>query len=284
MRPATPLVGIGLMAAASLAVPFVDGIAKHLSAEHSPFLVAWSRYFGSALIVSVLFFGQGGHLRELRKGALANTVRTVFIVGAMTTFLFAIVEIPLATGLGGYFVGPIIASVLSVIFLRERLTPNRLIGGGLGVIGALLIIKPGVEVEFGSLLAVISGLLFGGYLIATRAAATTAPPLVALYFQVCVGTLLLTPFAIATWSWFSASELLLVAVMGLVSTACHFMVIAAFRHAEASVISPLAYLELISAFFIGYFAFSEIPGTVDVIGIFCILASGLVISLYSRKS
>ncbi|MBL6431981.1 MAG: hypothetical protein HPM95_15970 [Alphaproteobacteria bacterium] len=47
--------------------------------------------------------------------------------------------------------------------------------------------------------------------------------------------------------------------MGLVSTACHFMVIAAFRHAEASVISPLAYLELISAFFIGYFAFSEIP-------------------------
>ena len=71
--------------------------------------------------------------------------------------------------------------------------------------------------------------------------------------------------------------------MGLVSTACHFMVIAAFRHAEASVISPLAYLELISAFFIGYFAFSEIPGSVDVIGIFCILASGLVISLYSRK-
>ena len=92
MRPATPLVGIGLMAAASLAVPFVDGIAKHLSAEHSPFLVAWSRYFGSALIVSVLFFGQGGNLRDLGRGAFANTVRTVFIVGAMTTFLFAIVE------------------------------------------------------------------------------------------------------------------------------------------------------------------------------------------------
>jgi len=280
---ARPALGLALMAAASLLVPVVDGISKHLTGDHSPFLVAWARYASSAGVVLLLVCARPFDPRQLRIGLASNLLRTVFIVAAMTYFLFAIVEIPIATGLGGFFLGPLVATVLAVAILRERMTGSRLVACGLGLVGALAIIRPGLEVETGSLLAVASGVFFGGYLIATRAAALSASPLATLAFQVGVGVVLLTPFAVASWSWFSPRDLAFVVAMGLISTLCHFLVIAAFRHADASILSPLAYLELVSALLIGHFVFSEVPQWSDAIGIAAIAMSGLLVSLAVRR-
>ena len=158
-----PVRGIALMIAASLTVPIVDGIAKYLIADHSAFFVSWARYTAaSAFVLPVVVTRLGGNLFP-KEELSAHALRTFFIVAAMTCFFFAIRDIPLATAFGGYFIGPVIASLLAVPFLKERMTIRRWMAVLIGFAGALFIIKPGIELQFGSLLALLSGGLFACY-------------------------------------------------------------------------------------------------------------------------
>ena len=277
-----PMIGIALMIAASLLVPIVDGIAKYLTADHSPFFISWARYTAASVIVLPVAVMRSGGALLPRQGLPAHALRTIFIVSAMTCFFFAIREIPLATAFGGYFIGPVIASVLAVLLLRERMTMKRGVAVCLGFIGALLIVQPGIEVQTGSLFALASGTLFACYLVATRMAAQADPPLVTLTFQCVFGALLLTPLAALNWSWISLETVLLIGVMGLISALSHLLIIGAFRFAEASTLSPLAYFELVTATLIGLVIFSEFPGISTWAGIALIAFGGLLIS--SRHS
>jgi drug/metabolite transporter (DMT)-like permease len=279
-----PAVGILLMIVASLVVPLVDGIAKTLGARHSPFFVAWVRYATASLIVVPLTLLRSRGVHARRDDFASNALRTALIVGAMTSFFFAITDIPLAMAFGGYFLGPIIAAFLAAPLLGEKITQARLGAGVLSLVGAYLIVRPGLSLRVGSLLAVVSGVLFAGYLIATRIAATTTPPMDALRFQCVFGTLLLTPVAVSHWSWPTQRDMLLIALMGGLSATCHLMVIAAFRHSEASILSPLAYLELVTATLLGSFVFAELPDALASLGIACIILSGLIIWLAQHLS
>ena len=274
-----PLRGIALMIAASLIVPNVDGIAKYLTADHSVFFVSWARYAAaSAFVLPVAAARLGGNL--FPKGDLsAHALRTFFIVAAMTCFFFALREIPLATAFGGYFIGPVIASVLAVLLLKERMTIGRWIAVLIGFIGALFIVKPGIQFQFGSLLALASGGLFACYLIATRRAAQEDSPLITLVFQCVFGTLLLTPLAALNWSWPSTETILLIGAMGLLSALSHWLAISAFRYAEVSVLSPLAYFELVTATVIGFVVFSEFPEISSWLGTALIVVGGLLVGL-----
>jgi drug/metabolite transporter (DMT)-like permease len=269
-------IGITLMATASLALPAVDGIAKLLGATHSPFFIAWARYVAASLIVVPLTSGFYRSTYDLRRDLAANITRTILIVGAMTCFFFAITRIPLATAFGGYFLGPVIAA-LAAPLLGERLTTGRLAAVAFGLAGACLIVRPDADLNFGSLLAVVSGGLFAGYLVTTRLAAARTPPIDALRFQCVLGALLLAPFALSHWSWPNQADLLLIAAMGAISAICHFLVIVAFRFAEVGLLSPLVYLELVTATLIGVIVFAELPDALAIAGIICIVLSGLLV-------
>lgn len=282
-RTVRPIIGIALMVVASFAVPLVDGIAKILVANHSPLFVAWARYSAAAIIVLPMALVWHRQTHSLRTDFASNALRTILAVGAMTCFFFAITQIPLATAFGGYFLGPVIAAVLAARILGEKVTAWRLGAALAGLFGALLVVQPGIDFKFGSLLAILSGVLFAGYLVTTRMTASTTPPMGALMFQCVFGALLLTPFAVLNWSWPSMEELLLIFVMGALSAVCHFMVIAAFRYAEAAVLSPLVYLELVTAVVFGWIAFSELPDLLAFMGIALIVLGGLVILLTEHR-
>jgi drug/metabolite transporter (DMT)-like permease len=128
------------MIVASLAVPIVDGIAKLLSGNHSPFLIAWARYATAALIVVPTTWAWSQSSTSLRTDFSANALRTFLTVAAMTCFFFAITEIPLATAFGGYFLGPVIAAVLAARLLGENLTIWRLGAAAAGLVGAFLVV------------------------------------------------------------------------------------------------------------------------------------------------
>jgi drug/metabolite transporter (DMT)-like permease len=89
--------------------------------------------------------------------------------------------------------------------------------------------------------------------------------------------MLLTPQAILSWSTPTWNDLLFFAGLGMFSAVSHILSILAFRHASASALAPLVYLELIGTVLIGYLAFSEIPDTPTIIGAGCIVLAGLLL-------
>lgn len=269
--------GVLLMTLAMLSIPLVDGLAKHLSAVYSPLFIGWARYAVASLIVVPISVALHGHSVFPTERVLSHVLRTLFLVVAMTLYFLAIARIPLATAASAFFVGPIVAVVMSVVMLGERITMGKAIALALGAAGSVVILRPGGSTDPGIVLAFASGVLFAFYLIATRHAAQASAPLPTLAFQCVVGALLLTPQAVATWRVPAATDLWLFAGLGVFSAISHILSIAAFRFSDASTLAPLVYIELIGAALIGYAAFGEVPGLSTVVGAILIVAAGLVL-------
>ena len=271
------LLGITLMAAAMLVVPTVDGIAKVLSEAHSPLLISWARYAFSCIFVLPWALLRRSRNFLPREELSAHALRTFFAAAAMCCFFVGISFAPLADVTSAYFVGPIIAALLSVLLLGEALTRRKLGALLLGFLGTLVVVNPAGGLNAGLLLGVAAGALFAFYMIATRKASRASDAVSTLAFQCLFGTVFLTPLAIWQWSPPSTGELGLLVLMGAVSAACHFMTISAFRHAEASLLAPLSYLELIGAIVVGYLVFGEWPGLRIGAGAALIVAGGLIL-------
>jgi len=276
--------GIILMIVAMLTIPLVDGLAKYLTAAYSPLFLSWARYVvACAIVLPVAAVYHGNRVLPTER-RVAHTLRTVFLVISMTLYFMAIARIPLATAVSAYFVGPIIAVVLSVPVLKERLTTRKVLSLVLGFVGALVILRPGATIESGLLLAFGAGLFFALYIIATRQAARDSDPLQTLVFQCAIGALLMTPQAVASWTTPAWSDLIFFVALGVFSAAGHILSIIAFRLADASTLAPLVYIELIGAVAIGYLAFHEFPGPVTLIGATLIAAGGLVLLQRGRRT
>ncbi|HKV00013.1 MAG TPA: DMT family transporter [Vineibacter sp.] len=274
--------GIILMIVAMLTIPLVDGLAKYLTAGYSPLFLSWARYVVACTIVLPVAVAYHGVRVLPTERRVAHALRTVFLVISMTLYFLAIARIPLATAVSAYFVGPIIAVVLAVPVLKERLTARKVLSLVLGFVGALVILRPGATIAPGLLMAFGAGLFFALYIIATRQAARDSDPLQTLVFQCVIGALLMTPQAVASWTTPAWSDLLFFLGLGVFSAVGHILSIIAFRLADASTLAPLVYVELIGAAAIGYLVFHEVPGPGTVIGAALIAAGGLIL-LHGRR-
>jgi drug/metabolite transporter (DMT)-like permease len=255
----------------------VGGLAKYLSTRYSPLFLSWARYAVACLIVLPTAARiHGSHIFPVEQRT-SHFLRTLFLVAAMTLYFLSIARIPLATAVSTYLVGPIIAVVLSVVVLKESLTPRKALSLIVGFVGSMVILRPGGSADPGLLLALGSGIFFAFYLIATRQAAKGSDPIKTLAFQCVAGTLLLTPQAVLSWSIPIWSDLLFFAGLGLLSATSHILSIVAFRHAAASTLAPLVYLELIGAVLVGYLAFHEIPDISTILGAGLIVLAGLLL-------
>lgn len=277
--------GLLLMAAAMLIIPSSDAIAKYLSGTHSPAFLSWIRYvaaLGFILPVALLQRGRtpGPAPAPASQGRywLAQIVRTAFLVAAMTLYFVAIARIPLADALGAYFIAPIAATLLAAVVLRERLDRRKLLAVVLGFVGAVLVVRPGTETSADTLIALASGFCMACYLVLTRATAQDRPPVATLTTQLSLGILMLMPLALLQWTTPSREGLMLILLMGLVSTLSNLMTISAFRLAPVATLSPLVYLELLGATALGFFMFGDLPSPMTWAGIAVIVAAGLIVA------
>lgn len=275
--------GIALMSLAMLGIPIVDGIAKYLSAGYSPLFIGWARYAVASLFVLPLAYRYHGRSIFPDEQRFAHLVRTAFLVTAMTLYFLAIARIPIALAVSAYFVGPVIAVALSVMFLKETLTLRKILSLALGFIGSLVVLRPSGEIEVGIVMAFGAGLFFALYLIATRQASQQSDPLKTLAFQCVVGTVLLSPQAAFTFELPQAGVLWLFLGLGLFSAIGHILTILAFRLSDASTLAPLVYLELVGSAMIGFLVFAEVPTFMTVIGASLIILSGLVLVALPRS-
>lgn len=272
------------MAVAMLGVPVVDGIAKYLSDSYSPLFIGWARYAVASLFVLPLAYRYHGKRLFPDEQRFAHLVRAAFLVTAMTLYFLAIARIPIALAVSAYFVGPIVAVVLSVLFLRETLTIRKMLSLGIGFLGSLVVLRPSGDIEEGVILAFGAGLFFGLYLIATRQASQHSDPIKTLAFQCVAGTVLLSPQAAFTFQVPEIEVLWLFLGLGLFSAIAHILTILAFRLADASTLAPLVYLELVGSAIIGFLIFREVPTLMTLIGAGLIIFAGLLLVVRKNGS
>lgn len=269
--------GVGLLALAMLLTPAADGVAKALSTDTSPIAIAFLRYLVAGLAGLLAARLAGRPIVVPRQDRMGQVVRTALIMAAMTAFIAALGMVPLAKAVGGFLIAPIVSGMLGILVWREPPSLPRLAGAAVSCAGAALLLRPEAGVGAGSLCALGGGVLLGTYLAAQRGAAGATDALSTLAVQSLLGALMLAPFALA--SGLPAPTLGLAGgalALGLVSAACHGLTVAAYARAEASVLAPFLYLNLVTALAAGYFWFGEAMDPAALAGLAGIAGGGLL--------
>ncbi|MCZ6895909.1 MAG: DMT family transporter [Gammaproteobacteria bacterium] len=274
MRPFT---GIGLMFLAMLVIPISDGLIKLLSERYPILFLNWVRFvIGSIIFIPFALSVARSHTL-LKTQVLALSMRTVLHVAAISLYFLAIARVPLADALGAYFVAPLVASALATILLGERITRVAIVALALGFVGAVTVVQPGGSTDVGMFYAIGSGIVFGIFLVLTRKASQTIPPVITLGFQCGFGALLLLPVGYFLWSPVLWRDIALIVAAGGIWAAGHYAIIHAFKRTSTTILAPLVYLEILGGAGVGYVLFGHIPNAMTIAGISLIICAGLLV-------
>lgn len=277
-------VGVGFLILAMLLTPAVDGVAKSLSADHTPMMIGFLRYLSAGLIALAVARGTGRRIEIARGDRAGQLVRTALIMGAMTALITALGMVPMAKAVGGFLIAPIVSGLLGILIWREPPTLTRIGGSALSCAGAALLMRPEAGLEPGSVFALIGGALLGTYLAATRGARHRTDALSTLCVQSLLGAALLAPFALAGGIPTPTPSLLLdAAALGGISAICHFLTVAAYQRADASVLAPFLYFNMLTALAVGFFWFGESLTAASLVGLAAVAAGGLTTLIPSAR-
>ena len=286
MPTARPLIGVALMLAAMAILPFIDVLAKKLGQAGMPILiVVWARaLFGG--LMTLPFALQADGIRAFRPAQpLRQLARAVLLFGATFLFFQSLKYLPIADALAIFFVNPLVIVILSALALREKVGPRRWAAVAVGFIGTLIIIRPGiVEVNPGTLYALGAGVALGSYFVMTRAMAGVANAMVLTFQTSAIGAALLTLALPLLWVPPSAEQWGMLAALGVIATLGHVLITRAYEHAEASLLAPLAFTEIVMATLLGYAFFGDLPDRWTVLGVAILIASAIYISVRERRA
>lgn len=281
------LTGIVLLVAGFQIVPVMDAIAKWLSASYPVLQISWARFFFHFLFMAPLVFWRHG-LKVFRLPHQGlQVLRGGFLLGATIAFFTALSSLPMADTLALVFISPMIVTLLSPWLLKEKVGWRRLLAVVVGFAGVLVIVRPGfAEIGVGTLAGLACGLCFSFYVIATRKLAGTAPPLVTLGYTALFGCVAMSVVMLAggeeVWRTPDGEGLALMAAIGVAAAAGHFLVIKAYEYAEASLLAPFGYTEMVATATLGYIVFGDFPDEWTWLGIAIIVGSGVYIALRER--
>lgn len=279
-RPPAPrrensLRGIGLMLLGSIFLSGADVASKYLTATTPAIQVVWLRYAAFALIMLAVAAPRGfAQLRPRRAGT--QILRGVAVTVSSILFVSSLKYLPIADATATSFVAPLFVTALSIPILGEKIGWRRWTATGVGLLGVLIVVRPGgSDFQLASILPVLSAATWAFALIVTRMMSATENPVTTLAWSAIVGCVLLSALQPLVWQPLSREALLVGLFIGVSSTVGHWFVIQAFRHADASLLAPFSYVQLLWASLFGFILFAVLPDAFTWLGSAIIIASGL---------
>ena len=283
--------GMAIMVLAVTIVPIGDALSKSLTSQFNPFEIAFWR-FGFQLAVLGLV------LVVLRRRLETGPWGLILLGGAtsaitLSALIGAFVTMPIATAIAIFFVEPLMLTVLSALFLKEKTGWRRYLAVAVGLCGVLVVIRPSWDIfGWASLLPLLAALAFATNAIVMRSLSTRMGSLSIQFWFTLVAVILLGAGLLA----FGRMELVSASgidpsgpwaqfvLMGALSAFTFFLFTEAFRRTPASTLAPFQYLEIVGATIVGYFAFGDFPDFWTWVGTAIILGAGLYVFHRERRA
>ncbi len=270
--------GMALMLLATLVLTTMHGVIRHLSAAMHPFEVTFFRnLFGLLVVLPLLVRGGRAALRP--RSPRLHLLRSAFGLFAMLAWFYGLSVVPLAEATALSFTSVIFGSLGASLVLGERMGVRRWSAVGWGLLGALLILRPGWQaLNPGALIVLFASLCWAAALLTVKRLARTDPVVTIVGWNSVLLTVFSFPVALLEWRTPSAVELGWLVLVGLLATAGHLAMTRAFQLADATVIFPVDFTRLLWASLIGVLAFGEWPDLWTWVGGTVIFASTTYLS------
>lgn len=272
--------GILLICLTMLFFAFQDALSKHLVSTHSVFLITAMRYwFMAALAVFLASRQPGGLRRTIRSSRLSlQLLRGLLLASEICLIVTSFVLLGLIETHAIFAVAPLMVVALSGPILGEKVGWPRWLAIAVGFIGVLVILKPGFGVFSPyALLALAACLVFAAYVLLTRLVSREDSSATSFLWTSLVGAVVLTPIGLWHWQPLTGQDLLVVALLCVVAGTAHYLFISAYAVAEASVVQPFTYLQLVFVTVFAVVFFGEQLQLHTAIGALAIVSSGLFV-------
>jgi drug/metabolite transporter (DMT)-like permease len=280
-----PTVAVLLILGAVLCFTVLDTITKFTTRLYAVALLVWARY-AVQFIGMLVWLGPSMRLRLLHtRQPRLQLVRAGLLLVSSILFVNALRTLPLADATAVNYSTPVIVVLLAVLLLGERMSRLRVAFVVAGIVGMLLIVRPGADVfRGGALYALGAAACYAFYQIFTRML-SGENPYVVLFYPALVGTVLMS-LAAPTFDWpahMPWQHVVLIVVGGVFGTLGHYLFILSFRRAPASALTPFTYMQLVFAMLVGWVVYAEFPDGFTLLGMAVIAGSGLAITLHERR-
>jgi drug/metabolite transporter (DMT)-like permease len=188
--------------------------------------------------------------------------------------------LPLAKAASISFTAPFFVALLAWPMLGERMTSNRLMAVIVAFLGVLAVIRPGSEVfQWASLYMLGSATCYALYQILTRRVAGHDAPETSAVYSALVGTVVMSVVAPFSWtpiaSW---GDTALLFSLGIIGGTAHYFVARAMVYAQANIIAPFGYWQLVGSVIVGYIISGYLPDVLTWVGAGIIISAGIYIA------
>ncbi|MGF1562789.1 MAG: DMT family transporter [Geminicoccaceae bacterium] len=272
-----PNLAVLLMLLAMFSGAMMDTVTKILSQTYAVPQILLFRFL--AFTAFGLWLARGRPLGSLlmTAGPRFQIARGLVFVVEMFVFVLAVRSLPLATVHAVIAVSPLLVVLLSVPLLGERVGIWRMSAILAGFIGVLIIIRPGTAAFTPVMFLPLAGaVLWALYSIMTRMGGRAAQIEAMVIYMGLVGTVCMAVLAPFVWTWPDPEGWTLLALVCLLGTLTHYVLIRAYQYADASSLQPFAYSIFVFAVVLGYFFFDHLPDAWTWLGAGIAMAAGLI--------
>ena len=268
------MMGAAYMLFTGLSASAMAGGIRHLTDGGFPPLEAafFRNLFGFVAMTPILLRHGVVPFQTRRLGL--HLVRSVLNVTCMLMMFTAITLTPLAKIQSLNFTTPLFATLFAAVILHEHVGRSRWTAIAIGVFGATVILRPGIDaIDTGAILVLTASLVWALVMISIKVLSRTDSPVTITCYSVSLLTLFSFLPALFVWVWPHGTEWLWLIFLGVTGTAAHLGVAQALKLADASALMPLEFIRLLWAAMIGFVFFAEVPSIWTWCGAAIIVAS-----------
>ncbi len=265
--------GIVLMICASAFFALMHASVRHVAADMHPFEVGFFRNLFGFLFFAPIMLRSGLRLFHTERIGL-HVFRGAINGVSMLCWFYALAVLPLADATSLSLTGPLFVTLGAIFILGETVRLRRWLALGAGIVGTLVIVRPGFEeISLGAVLVLSSAVLVAGSKIAAKSLSRTdGTATIVAYMSLLMTVVTLIP-AVLVWQWPTLVQFGWLILIGVLGSIGHVLVVRAYIYADVSALEPVAFSRLLFAAGIGYLAFGEVPNIWVWIGGGIIVAS-----------
>ncbi|MDC6452988.1 DMT family transporter [Alphaproteobacteria bacterium] len=233
-------------------------LIRFATEDHHPFEVAFFRTI-FVLIIFLPLVARNGITSLKSNNVKLQTFRAIVGSVAMLCMFYGLSITELAKATALMFTVPIFATILAILFLKEIVGIRRWLAMIVGFTGAVIVLRPDVELGFGPLLILCASLMWSSSMLMAKTL-TKTDSISSITFWQAAGLIPATfILAVPVWQWPNLSQLFMFLMIAIAGTLVHWFLNEALKRAEISALLPLDYLRLIWSVSMGFIFFNELP-------------------------
>ena len=272
------LFGITLMVITTFMFSSMDGVSRYLAENNNVFTLVTMRYWFIAFVMMVTCLSIKNRVSDIlnTKQPYIQFSRGVILSlnNCLVVYTFTLLGLVETHAIIACY--PLIVAGLSVPFLGERFGWRRWMAIFTGFIGVIIILRPNTNViTEGSIFAIVGAIMFAVYLILTRYVSRSDTAITSFFWTGIGGTVTMSLISLFIWDNILKEDYLWLLLMCILSAGSHFMMVKTLQVAEASVVQPFSYLQLVFGSIIGVTIFSESIDLMIIVGALVVIGSGL---------